>query len=361
MHRTPHTTSHRKIPVAVLGATGAVGQRMVSLLAEHPWFEPTTLAASERSSGRPYAEAVHWSLPGSIPERAAGLRLVPAGSPLAEPLVFSALDSRVAGPIESGYAMAGALVVSNTASHRMDAGVPLVIPEVNPGHLDLLETGRGGILTNPNCSTIGLVLALKPLADAFGLRRVLVVTLQAISGAGLPGVPAMEIGANVIPLIDGEEEKLAREPAKILGSLRDGRIEPATLVVSAQCNRVPVLDGHTESVSVELDASPSIEELTRAWREFRGLPQTLELPSAPACPIHISGRSRGPQPRLDRECERGMAIVIGRVQPCPVLGYRFVLVAHNTLRGAAGGAILLGELAAARGLVPGEPPPATHR
>ncbi len=361
MKRTPHTVSHRKIPVAVLGATGTVGQRMVALLARHPWFELRTLAASERSSGRPYAEAVRWSLPGSIPEGAAGRRLVPAGSPLAEPLVFSALDSRVAGPIESACATAGALVVSNAASHRMDPGVPLVIPEVNPEHLDLLEAGRGAILTNPNCSTIGLVLALKPLADAFGLRRVLVVTLQAVSGAGLPGIPAMEITGNVIPLIPGEEEKLAREPAKILGSLRDGRIDPAPLVVSAQCNRVPVLDGHTESVSVELAASPSMEELAAVWREFRGLPQTLDLPSAPAHPIHLSERPGGPQPRLDREREGGMAIVIGRIQSCPVLGYRFVLVSHNTLRGAAGGAILLGELAAARGLVPGEPPPARHR
>lgn len=344
----------KRIPVAVLGATGSVGQRFVSLLDRHPWFELTTVAASAKNAGRPYGEAVRWDSARPLPAPAAALVLTNAASRVAEPLVFSALDAQVAGEIESACAAAGALVVSNAASHRMDRDVPLLVPEVNPGHLDLLQqqSWKGGLITNPNCSTIGLVLALAPLQRAFGVRRVHVVTMQALSGAGSAGVSAMAALDNLIPYIPGEEEKLATETARILGRLADGEVHPAPITVSAQCNRVAVLDGHTECVSVELNTPATRDQILAAWKEFRGPPQELNLPSAPTHPTLYLDAPDAPQPRLHRDLEAGMTCTLGRLQPCPVLGWRFICLSHNTLRGAAGGALLAAELAVARGSLP---------
>lgn len=357
-----------KIPVAVLGATGSVGQRFVSLLARHPWFELAALTGSERSAGRPYGEAVRWMQEEPLPAAAADLTVVATEPGLPARLVFSALGGDIAGPRESELAAAGHLVVSNASSHRMDPDVPLVVPEVNPDHLGLVDhpgrqDGRGAILTNPNCSTIGLVMALKPLADAFGVERVSVVTLQAASGAGIPGVPSMALLDNVIPFIPGEEEKIEAETRKILGRLERGdprRIEPAALTVSAQANRVPVLDGHTLCVSVGLTRRPersgelNVEAVADAFDRFTGEPQRRRLPSAPERPLCVTARREGPQPRLDRGRGRGMAVTVGRIRPCPLLDVRFVAMVHNTVRGAAGGALLLAELAADRGLL-GDP------
>ena len=340
------------IPVAVLGATGTVGQRFVALLAGHPWFELAAVAASPRNAGRPYGEAVHWVQTTTLPERAAAMTLVEAAPPIDAPLVFSALGAEIADQIETAFAEAGALVVSNASSHRMDPDVPLVVPEVNADHLGLLAAQpfeRGGIVTNPNCSTIGLVLALAPLHRSFGVTRAHVVTLQALSGAGMPGVASLEALDNLIPFIRGEEEKLAAETRKLLGTLQGERVAEAQVVVSPQCNRVAVLDGHTECVSVELERSATREELLAVWEGFRGPPQELDLPSAPARPTRYLADPAAPQPRLHRDLDRGMACAIGRLAPCAALQWKFVCLSHNTLRGAAGGALLLAELAVARG------------
>jgi len=360
-----------KIPVAVLGATGSVGQRFLTLLADHPWFEVVRLTASDRSAGRPYREAVSWVQAAPKSERIAGMDLLPteAAAVAGCPLVFSALDAAVAGPVEAELAAAGHLVVTNAGSHRMDPDVPLVVPEVNPDHLEVaagqIARGVGAILANPNCSTIGLALALKPLADAFGLERVHVVTMQAVSGAGLPGVASMQILDNVIPWIAGEEEKVESETRKILGRLRahgesgiGGWFVDHPVEVSAQCNRVPVVDGHTACVSVGLGRRVAIDEVRAAWEGFAGEPQRLRLPSAPARPIHFLDRPDAPQPRLHRDLEGGMAASVERLRPCPLLGFRFVTLSHNTVRGAAGGALLLAELAVAKGLLTGRGLPA---
>ncbi len=341
-----HAAPRIRIPVGVLGSTGAVGQRFCALLAEHPWFEVVWVAASGRSAGKAYGEATRWMLPEPIPPSVASLRVrdaAPSETGDAR-IVFSALDASVAGAIEHDFAAAGALVVSNAKSHRMDPDVPLLVPEVNPGQLDLLSRQafeRGGIVTNPNCSTIGLVLALKPLHDLFGVKSARAVTLQAISGAGLPGVAGAAMLDNVIPFIAGEEEKMAAETRKILGDV----------TVTAQCNRVPVLDGHLVCASVELEREASADDVVAAWRDFRAAPQELELPSAPAHPTIYLDEPDAPQPRLHRDLEGGMACTIGRLQPDPLADWRFVALSHNTLRGAAGGAILCAELAVARGLV----------
>lgn len=342
-----------KIPVAVLGATGSVGQRFVSLLADHPWFRVAFVTGSDRSAGKSYGDAVRWVLAAPLPAAIASLRVLPTEA-FGVALAFSALDASVAGPAEEAFARLGALVVSNAKSHRYDADVPLLVPEVNADHLDaaaLQRFGPGVILTNPNCSTIGLVLALKPLADAFGLRRVHVVTMQAVSGAGLPGVASMEIVDNLIPFIDGEEEKVQRETRKILGAFREGRFVDADVVVSAACHRVAVLDGHTLAVSVETERKASPAEIRAAWENFRGEPQRLALPSAPRQPIHYHDRPDAPQPRFHRDLEGGMATSIGRLRPCSILDHKFVALSHNTIRGAAGGAILVAELAVKRGLL----------
>lgn len=348
-----------KIPVAILGATGSVGQRFVSLLADHPWFEIAVLTASERSAGKRYSEAVPWVQESPLPATVADRIVQPTRPEEAGdcPLVFSALDAAVAGECEQAFAAAGRFVVSNARNHRLDPDVPLVVPEINADHLGLLERQRAGrpaggaIVTNPNCSTIGLVLALKPLHDVFGLEAVQVVTLQAVSGAGLPGIAALQILDNVVPHIAGEEEKIEAETGKILGHLADGEIRPCQAKISAQCNRVPVVDGHTLCVSVRLERPATAGRLQEVLRSFSGEPQALRLPSAPERPILCLEESDAPQPRLHRNLEGGMAAVVGRIRPCPVLDYKFVVLSHNTLRGAARGAILLGELIRARGLV----------
>jgi len=345
-----------RAPVAVLGATGSVGQRFVALLADHPWFEPAYVTASPRSVGRRYGEVVDWVLDRPIPPEVGDLEVLPTEPGPDCPLVFSALDAEVAADAETAFAAAGCVVVSNARSHRMDPHVPLVVPEVNPDHLELARGqrfGRGAILTNPNCSTIGLVLALAPLEAAFGIDSVLVTTMQALSGAGLPGVPSLRSVDNLVPHIAGEEAKLETEPLKILGRLGDDGIRPPAITVSAQCNRVPVLDGHTLSVSVATQRAATPAEAVAAWTSFEGEPQRLELPSAPRPPILVAADADRPQARLDRDAGGGMAITVGQVRPCPVLGLRFVTLSHNTVRGAAGGSILLAELAVARGLVAG--------
>lgn len=344
----------KRLPVAVLGATGSVGQRLVALLADHPWFELAAVCASPRSTGRPYGEVVRWGLPGAPPRAAAALQVRSPEPIEGIGLVLSALDASVAGRVERAFAEAGALVVSNARSHRLHPDVPLVVPEINPEHLALLERqrfGSGRIVTNPNCATIGLTLALAPLQRSFGVRRVAVVTLQAISGAGLDGPRAHELTDNLVPQIPGEEEKLEVETRRILGTLEAEGVRPADCVVSAQANRVPVLDGHTLCVSVELAQQADEHALLAAWREFRGPPQELELPSAPFQPVRYHPAPDAPQPRRVRDLDGGMSVHVGRLRPCPLLGWRFVAVSHNMLRGAAGGALLLAELCVARGIV----------
>ncbi len=349
------TTRNEPLRAAVLGATGTVGQRFVTLLAGHPWFELTALAASKRSAGKAYRDAATWIQTRPIDDAVASMpvRTIDelAGSDF--DIVFSALDAGVARDVEPRFARR-CLVVTNASAHRMDADVPLLVPEVNPDHLSLLsppEDGRAlpaGIVANPNCSTIGLVLALKPLADAFGFERISVVTLQAVSGAGLPGISSYQILDNVIPWISSEEEKLEIETGKILGRAAGGKIKPAEVAVSAQCNRVPVVDGHTLCVSVDLKGEPAMEDVREAWRTFRAEPQERGLPSAPAQPTVYLGDDEPPQARVHRDLGQGMTTSIGRLRECPILGYRFVALSHNTLRGAAGGALLAAELAVAR-------------
>jgi aspartate-semialdehyde dehydrogenase len=349
-----------RIPTAVVGATGSVGQRLITLLEGHPWFEVTEVAASERSAGQTYREATRWFQSSPIPEEVADREVSASDKSLSSPLVLSALDAAVAGPIEERLAAAGHLVVSNAKSHRMRPDVPLLVPEVNPDHLQLVRAqpyDGGAIVTNPNCSTIGLVLALKPLADAFGLKAVQVVTLQAASGAGYPGVSSLELVDNLVPYIAGEEEKIEREARKILGALDDGGVTEAELVLSAQCTRVPVLDGHTECVSVGLGESASVEDIIEAWQGFTAEPQWLELPTAPSRPIVYDRSDAAPQPRLHRDAGGGMSVTIGRLQPCPIHDYKFVVLSHNTIRGAAGGALLAAELAVAKRVVASLEPP----
>lgn len=364
-------SSDPRIPVAVLGATGAVGQRMVRMLAEHPWFRLAALTGSERSAGRPYAEAVNWFQEVPLPDDVAGLEVGGTTAVGEARIALSALDASVAGEAETAVAAAGVLVVSNARNHRMDPRVPLVIPEVNPGHLALLRLqdvpDGGGIITNPNCSTIGLTMALAPLDRAFGVEAVQVATLQAISGAGMPGIPALAIHDNVVPWIQGEEEKLETEPRKILGSLLPGTreggpavmgVQPAALALSAQCTRVPVTDGHTALVSVRFRRrGVTPEEAVARMKSFRGMPQERGLPSAPRQPLHVLEGDAGPQPRLHAGREGGMAVVVGRVRPCPLADLRMVVLSHNTVRGAAGGSLLCAELALAEGYLPGLSPP----
>jgi aspartate-semialdehyde dehydrogenase len=347
-----------KIKVAILGATGMVGQRFVQLLQDHPWFEISALAASERSIGKPYAEAVRWKLDTPIPPRVRDLPVLEPKPDLDAQIVFSGLDASVAGPIEEHFAQAGYAVISNSKNHRMDEDVPLVVPEINAEHLALIERQqarrgyrKGFIVTNPNCSATTLCLALAPLEQAFGIVSVVVTTLQAVSGAGYPGVPSLDIMGNVIPYIGEEEEKIERETRKIFGRLRDHAIELHPMKVSATATRVPVLDGHTESVSVQLRTPATLEEITDALRNYRSLPQQLRLPSAPEHPIVLQEEPDRPQPRLDVYREKGMATVVGRVRPCSILDWKFVILGHNTLRGAAGAAILNAELLKAQGFL----------
>ncbi len=349
----------KKWRAGVLGATGIVGQRLVQLLADHPWFELTEVAASERSSGKTYLEAARWHLDSPVPVRAREL-VVKGLEPILDcDFVFSALDSSVAGTAEEEFARAGYPVVSNSRNHRMDVDVPLLIPEVNAPHLDAIAAQQkncgyttGFIVTNPNCSTAGLVLVLKPLADAFGLEKIFVVTLQALSGAGYPGVPSMDIHANVVPFISGEEEKMEVEPQKLLGKWDGARFVEAGLGLSAHCNRVPVLDGHLECVSLSLKKIASLDEVREALRNFEVSAELASLPSAVRHPVVVLDEENRPQPRRDVHAGNGMAAVVGRIRECPLLDVKLTLLSHNLVRGAAGAALLNAELLAARGFLP---------
>lgn len=346
-----------RIPVTVLGATGTVGQKFVRLLADHPWFELGALAASSGSAGRAYGEVVRWREPVPLPDGIAALKVAECAPPLPGPIVFSALDADVAGPIEQAFARAGAFVVTNARNHRMEADVPLLIPEANAEHLALVERQRrrrgwsGAIVANPNCSTAALALALAPLHRAFEVERLFVSTMQATSGAGYPGVPSLDILGNVIPYIGGEEEKIERESRKILGALGPDGVEPARFAVSAHTNRVAVLDGHLETVSVGFRRRVTPEEAAAVLREFAPPPCVANLPSSPRPPVEVDARIDRPQPRLDLERGAGMAVTVGRLRPCPVLDLRFVLLGHNTIRGAAGQGMQIAELLVADGRV----------
>ncbi len=350
--------SAAKIAVGVLGATGAVGQRFLQLLDGHPLFEVAEVAASDRSAGKPFAEACTWRLPGAPPAAVARLSVTTCDAPFRARLLFSGLDSSVAGEVESQLAGRGHAVVSNARNHRLDPDVPLLIPEVNPQHLAALEaqrrrTGGGYIVTNPNCSVVGLAMALAPLHAAFGVEAVAVVTLQALSGAGYPGVASLDATDNVIPYIGGgEEEKIETEPRRILGAWGAAGFEPASLAISASVHRVAVSDGHTMAVFVRTRARATPQQAAEALRAFRGEPQQRRLPSAPEQPIHVLEAPDRPQPRLDRERERGMAVSVGRLRADALFGLKLEALVHNTIRGAAGAAILTAELLHARGLLP---------
>jgi aspartate-semialdehyde dehydrogenase len=349
-----------RIPVAVLGATGAVGQRFVSLLENHPWFEVASVTGSERTQGRRYGDTVRWVVPGDIPAEVAGMTVHASDDPGQVALVFSALPSNIAREIEPLLAGRGYVVCSNASALRMQPDVPLLIPEINPGHLEVIEAQRrragyeGSIVTSPNCAVSAIIFPLAALQWAFGLTRVHAVTMQAISGAGYPGVPASDIQDNVIPFINGEEDKIENEPRKLLGQVRDGEIVPASFVVSAQANRVPVSDGHTAALSVELERKASLGEVRAALESFRASDEVAELPSAPARPLVLRGEPDRPQPRRDRDDQDGMAVVVGRLSACAVLDYKMVALVHNMLRGAASGAILNAELLVSRGYLEGE-------
>ncbi len=347
-----------KIKVGILGATGMVGQRFIQLLDGHPWFEITELAASERSAGKNYEDSVgdRWKLETVIPEKVRRLPVKECRPGLDCRIVFSALDADVAGPVEEEFARAGYAVSSNSRNHRMDADVPLLVPEVNEGHLDVIEKQKkkhgnnGFIVTNPNCSTIGLVLGIAPLHQKFTIKKIMVTTMQALSGAGYPGVASLDILDNVIPFIGGEEAKMESETLKILGSLKNGAFVFADMKVSASCNRVHVKDGHMECVSVAFEKKPAPGDIISAWESFNPLKQ-YSLPFSPPAPIVVMKNEKRPQPRFDREIGKGMTCSVGRLRECPVLDYKFVLLSHNTIRGAAGAAILNAELLNVKGLL----------
>lgn len=346
----------QRIPVGVLGATGMVGQHFVKFLANHPWFAITFVGASDRSAGKKYNEATSWRLAGAMPDNVAVLTVSECKPANAPKIVFSAMDASVATEIEQEFAKAGHTVVSNSRNHRMEADVPLLVPELNADHLGILPLQKknrgwsGQIVTNPNCSTIVLTMALGPLKQ-FGITRSVVTTMQAISGAGYPGVASMDITANVVPYIGSEEEKMETETQKILGAC-DGSVFTAHPVkLSATCNRVPVVDGHLVSVSVELSSKPGEAELRAAIESFTAVPQQLNLPSAPARPVIYLPQQDRPQPRRDVERENGMAVFVGRLRPCPVFDWKFLCLGHNTVRGAAGASVLNAELMQAQGLI----------
>ncbi len=345
-----------RIEVGILGATGMVGQHFIKFLQGHPWFDLKWLGASDRSAGKRYRDAMSWHLAGAVPASIADLTVQDCKPGNAPRLLFSAMDASVATEIEQAFAQAGHIVVSNSKNHRMDRDVPLLVPEINPDHLKLVpgqqraRGWKGQIVTNPNCSTVALTMGLAPLKP-FGITRVVATTLQAISGAGYPGVASMDIVGNVIPFIGGEEEKMQQETQKILGVFRGDHIEPLAARVSAHCNRVAVVDGHTVTVSVELSAKPAISELHAAYESYTSVPQQRNLPSAPPRPVIYMHEGNRPQPRKDAERERGMAAFVGRLRPCPVLDYKFVVLAHNTIRGAAGAEVLNAELMHSEGML----------
>jgi len=345
----------KKLPVGILGATGIVGQRFIQMLEHHPWFEVAWMAASDRSEGKPYAEAARWRLKTAIPEKVGKMTVAPAKPDGAPKIIFAALDAGIARELEPQFAEAGCAVVSNSSALRMQADVPLVIPEVNSDHIRMIDKqawrvkSGGFVVTNPNCSAIGLVLALAPLHRAFTLETVMAVTMQAVSGAGYPGVASLDILANVIPYIKNEEEKMEEETQKLLGVLKGSKVEPALFAMSAQCNRVAVEDGHTESISIRLKKKAKPEEIIAAWNEFRAEPQQLRLPSAPDQPIVYMLAPDRPQPRFDCDLGAGMTTAVGRLRKCNVLDWKFTVLSHNTIRGAAGAALLNAELLKAKG------------
>jgi len=349
--------SERRVPVAILGATGAVGQTFIRCLRNHPWFEIAELAASERSAGKSYAEATRW-LEGDLPSDLAGRTVLPCDpDKLTAPIVFSALDAAAAGDLEPAFARSGALVLSNAKNFRMDPDVPLVIPEVNASHLALLERQRqsrgwsGGIVTNANCAATVATVALAPLHEAFGVQQVFAMTMQAVSGAGYPGVPSLDILGNVIPFIGEEEPKIEREIPKMLGCVDGGALVPAPMRVSAHANRVAVEHGHTVCMSVKLDKSATPEEALAALESWRGDPSVRGLPSAPERPLLVTDAPDRPQARRDVGAGRGMTVIVGRVRADPQLDIRLVALGHNTIRGAAGGSVLNAELLVATGVV----------
>lgn len=344
------------IEVAVLGATGAVGQRFIQLLENHPWFRVAEVVASDRSSEKSYAEATRWVLSGSIPESVAGLTVKSLDATLTSPIVFSALPSNVAAEVEARLAAEGHAVCSNASTYRMAEDVPLLMPEVNAEHLRLIERQRaergwkGALVTNSNCTAAPVVMALAPLRQ-FKPEVLHVVSMQAVSGAGYPGVPSLDILDNVIPYIGGEEEKLKIEPSKMLGDYTNGEISPLVMTVSAACNRVPVLDSHLVCVSARFAEKPRLEDIYEAWETFRGPDPVPSLPSAPNPPLVVMREKHRPQPRRDRDAGNGMAAVVGRLRPCEVLDVQFIALAHNTIRGAAGCSILNAELMVAQGYI----------
>jgi aspartate-semialdehyde dehydrogenase len=347
-----------KIRVGILGATGMVGQRFIQLLEGHPWFQITEVAASQRSSGKKYEDSVQnrWKMETPIPNSIRPLTVKECKPDLDCRLVFSALDADVAGPVEEAFAKEGYAVCSNARNHRMDNDVPLLVPEVNAEHLSIIEAqkqkngGNGFIVTNPNCSTIGLVLGIAPLHRHFIIKKLLVTTLQALSGAGYPGVASLDILDNVIPFIGGEEGKMELEPLKILGELKDNTFLYSDLKISASCNRVNVKDGHLECVSVEFAKKASMQEIIKAWEEFNPLKE-YALPFSPPSPIVVMRNENRPQPKFDRDSGKGMACVVGRLRECSILDYKFILLSHNTIRGAAGASILNAELLKTKGLI----------
>jgi len=346
----------QRIEVGILGATGMVGQHFIKFLQGHPWFEVTWLGASDRSAGKAYRDATSWRLNGVMPSKVEALTVEECKPGNAPRLVFSSMDASVATEIEQAFAQAGHVVVSNSRNHRMDPDVPLLVPEVNADHLKIIPLQqrtrgwKGQIVTNPNCSTIVLTMALGPFKQ-FGIRKVLVTTMQAISGAGYPGVASIDINANVVPFIGGEEEKMQQETQKILGEFVGDSLRPLAAKVSAHCNRVPVVDGHLVATSVELEQKPDEAALIEAIESYRGAPQRKSLPSAPPLPVQYMREKDRPQPRRDVERDNGMAVYIGRLRACPVLDYKFVALGHNTIRGAAGAAVLNAELMYAEGML----------
>ena len=344
-----------KIPVGILGATGIVGQRFIQLLEHHPWFEVVWLAASDRSEGREYADAARWRLKTAIPSKVATMRVSPATPDGAPKVIFAALDASIAAELEPRFADAGCAVISNSSALRMSKDVPLVIPEVNPDHIKLIECqswrrkNGGFVVTNSNCSAMGLVLALAPLHKNFELETVMAVTMQAVSGAGYPGVASLDILGNVIPYIKNEEEKMEEETQKLLGRLNGAGIVSAPFKMSAQCNRVAVEDGHTESVSVKLKKKARADDILAAWSKFTGIPQEKKFPTAPEIPVRYVETTDRPQPRFDVDFGHGMTTTVGRLRPCAVFDWKFTVLSHNTIRGAAGAALLNAELLKSEG------------
>jgi aspartate-semialdehyde dehydrogenase len=345
-----------RIEVGVLGATGMVGQNFARLLADHPMFKLTWVGASDRSAGKKYGEATSWRLDGVMPESVANLTVSECKPGNAPKLVFSSMDANVATEIEQAFAEAGHIVVSNSKNFRMEADVPLLVPEVNADHLGLIEIQRknrgwkGAIVTNPNCVAVPLAMALAPFKQ-YGIKKFITTSMQAVSGAGYPGVASMDILGNVIPYIGGEEPKVEEEPLKILGDLKNGLVHNLDAKVSAHCNRVPVIDGHMLTVSVELDQKPTKEALLAAINSFRGLPQQRNLPSAPPVPLVYMTEDNRPQPRRDGPRDGGMTVFMGRLRPCSIFDWKFVCLGHNTIRGAAGAAVLNAELMQSEGLL----------